>query len=92
MQVVESCEKTLNSRTEHDAFELGRLEENLAFALYNAAMRSSEGSQFRQRIGRASASYERAAKSYGDANRDGFRWTVVELRCDDCIPAVMVGG
>ena len=80
MGAVESYEKTLNSTTGPDSHEKkSDLHESLAFAYFNAAIRSTVNDQFRELLGRAVTNYERAARSYTDSPGHGSAGR--SLRC-----------
>jgi len=76
---VKFYEKALGLVLKSDFLKIGEIQEKIGYALYRTAMQAESVNQFRNRMRRAIAGYERAKEVYGKLS--GQRKTPWMLRC-----------
>jgi len=80
LSAVEFYEKALGLVSATDLLKLGQVQERIGYAFYRAAMQAESADEFRERMRRAVADYERAKEYYGKMS-DSSK-TPRLLRCD----------
>lgn len=67
---VETYKKELDSIPPQDLLRLGELQERLGYAFRRAAMQADEVDEFRDRMKKAAASYDKAREAYTSISQD----------------------
>jgi hypothetical protein len=86
LRAAEFYKKALDSVAETDFSNMGRIQERIGYALYRTAIQAESREEFRERMLRAIASYEKAKEFYGRVGETKKKpWM---LRCNAMIAYV----